>query len=270
MSSLLSKEISHFKTLASSWQNPNGPLYTLHRLNPTRLQYVRKFVQLNKGAVQQQHAQPQSHSTYYAPLVQNCLDIGSGAGIATKNLANWCENVTAMEPTEELIQYAPKMDNVTYVNGLVEELASQEGNRGKFDLVCALEVVEHVADLELFVKSISQVLQEGGTLVMSTLNRTNKSFWMGIIGAEYLSGIVPVGTHDWHQFVKPEELIQLLAKNGIEVVDVVGVIYNPITSEFRLDYDDVSVNYMLAARKVVKETKQEKELNERRSTSGSE
>jgi 2-polyprenyl-6-hydroxyphenyl methylase / 3-demethylubiquinone-9 3-methyltransferase len=179
----------------------------------------------------------------------SALDIGCGGGLVTEPLCRMGAAVTGVDAGPENIRIAKahgKAEGLTinYQATTAEALA----DAGKqYDLVTALEIVEHVADVPLFLQSCAALVKPGGMLIVSTLNRTPKSFMLGIVAAEYILRWLPTGTHNWKKFLKPSEIATPLTAAGLKVTDVRGLIYNPLTRQFSLSADDLDVNYFLTA-----------------------
>jgi len=238
---LIDEEVRRFAALGDEWWNPVGPMAALHGLNPTRMAWLRDAIARHfdrdlKGA---------------APLAGlTLLDVGCGGGLVAEPLARMGAEVVGLDPAPESIAVARAHAaatgaRLTYRAGLVEDLVA-EGAR--FDVVTALEVVEHVADLRAFVAAAAAAAKPGGLIVLSTLNRTLKSFALAIVGAEYVLGWVEQGTHRWEQFVTPAELAAALEAAGCRESERRGMVYDPLRRDWRLS-SDVSVNYCMAARK---------------------
>ena len=238
-SSVDPREVEQFARMAATWWDPRGPMAPLHKLNPVRLAYIRDQAAERFGR---------------DPKLLGCLkglrmlDIGCGAGILSEPLALLGANMVGVDPASENIEiaraHAAESDvTVDYRAGTAEALA-EAGER--FDVVLAMEVVEHVTDVPGFVATCASMVRPGGLLMMATLNRTLKSFALAIVGAEYVLRWVPRGTHQWDKFVKPEELETAIEDAGIRVIGERGVIYNPLADRWQLS-SDMDVNYMLAA-----------------------
>jgi 2-polyprenyl-6-hydroxyphenyl methylase/3-demethylubiquinone-9 3-methyltransferase len=232
-------EIRRFDALARTWWDPTGPMAPLHKLNPVRLGYIRSRV-CHHFALDEQTIRP------FAGL--RILDVGCGAGLLTEPLARLGACVTGLDPAEEALAVARRRAEeqdlvIDYRAATVEELVGEDG---RFDLVSALEVVEHVPDPDAFLQGCVRLVRPDGALVLSTLNRTARAFALGIIGAEYLLGWLPRGTHSWRRFRRPSELARPLRRAGAETVDVTGMVYDPLRDRFALS-EDVSVNYLLFA-----------------------
>ena len=232
-------EVARFDRLAERWWDPDGPMRPLHQLNPLRLGYVRDAIAGHFGR----------NIRGPRPLAGlTLLDIGAGGGLLAEPLARLGAEVTGLEPaaaTAAAARHHAEQGglSIDYRSETVEEVAAR-GER--FDVVTAMEVVEHVTDVGAFVKAACAVTNEHGILIVSTLNRTKRAFALAIIGAEYVLRWLPRGTHDWEKFVTPEELAGAIAAGGLAVADRTGVIYNPLTASWRLS-GDMSVNYMLTA-----------------------
>lgn len=235
-------EIRQFDALGDKWWDLQGPMKPLHRLNPVRLEYIRR-----------QAAQHFGRSPEALKILDglDVADIGCGGGLLTEPLCRMGANVTGVDAGVENIRVAKNHAkihglDIDYQATTVEELARA---KKKYDVVTALEIIEHVEDTRLFVRSCSELVKKGGMMVFSTLNRTPKSFLLGIVAAEHLLRWVPVGTHDWKKFVKPSELSRLFDENGVDVIDICGLVYTPLTQRFALDAADLKVNYLIVGRK---------------------
>ncbi|MGV6871169.1 bifunctional 2-polyprenyl-6-hydroxyphenol methylase/3-demethylubiquinol 3-O-methyltransferase UbiG [Pseudochelatococcus sp. B33] len=233
------EEVARFDRLAETWWDERGPMRPLHRFNPVRVAFIRDLAANRFGR----------DSRAEAPLAGlSVLDIGCGGGVLSEPLARLGASVTGLDPAERNLAVARAHAesqglSVDYRPETVESVAA----RGEaFDIVLAMEVVEHVADVDAFVGASCAVVKPGGLLVMATLNRTLKSFALAIVGAEYILRWLPRGTHDWHKFVTPDELAAAITRHGLAVTDRAGVVYNPLRDEWR-QAADLSVNYMLAA-----------------------
>jgi 2-polyprenyl-6-hydroxyphenyl methylase/3-demethylubiquinone-9 3-methyltransferase len=234
-----SAEIERFSRLASTWWDPRGPMAPLHKLNPVRLGYIRDKATAHFGR---------------DPKKLDCLkglrmlDIGCGAGILSEPLARLGATMVGADPSEENIAVASAHaeDNgveVDYRATTAEALAAASE---KFDVVLAMEVVEHVNDVGEFVATCASMVKPGGLMIAATLNRTLKSFALAIVGAEYVLRWLPRGTHQWDKFVKPVELERAIESTGLNVTGERGVIYNPLADRWQLS-SDMDVNYMLVA-----------------------
>ena len=238
---LIDEEVRRFAALGEEWWNPAGPMAALHGLNPTRMAWLRDAIARHFDRDLKGAAPPLAGLTL--------LDVGCGGGLVAEPLARMGAEVVGLDPAPESIAVARAHAEttgarLTYRAGLVEDLVA-EGAR--FDVVTALEVVEHVADLRAFVAAAAAA-KPGGLIVLSTLNRTLKSFALAIVGAEYVLGWVEQGTHRWEQFVTPAELAAALEAAGCRESERRGMVYDPLRRDWRLS-SDVSVNYCMAARK---------------------
>lgn len=235
------REVERFAALAAEWWNPRGKMKVLHKFNPVRLAYLRERIVAHFGL------DPKA----IRPLEGlSLLDIGCGGGLLSEPLARMGASVTGIDPAERNVRIASLHAEesgipVTYRATTAEALAD-EGAR--FDVVMAMEVVEHVADVGLFLARAAEMVKPGGLLVAATLNRTKRSFALAIVGAEYVLGWLPRGTHDWNRFITPDELELALEAGGLKVTDREGVVFNPLTDEWRRS-SDLSVNYMMVAEK---------------------
>lgn len=233
-------EIERFDALAEDWWDESGPMAPLHKLNPVRLAYIRDRLCHYLGRLPKERT----------PLSSlRILDIGCGGGLLSEPLARMGADVTGIDLAPSHIDGARRHAKETgldieYRVISVEDL-KEDGAR--FDVVCAMEVVEHVPNQRAFLRTAAKLVAPGGGLVMATLNRTARSFALGIVAAEYVLGWLPRGTHRWSRFLRPSEAARGLREGGLEVDDLAGVSYDPLRDRFRLT-SDVSVNYMLFAR----------------------
>jgi len=233
-------EVEKFSRISADWWDPTGPFRPLHRLNPVRLSYIR-----DQAAA---HFARDSRSVSpFAGL--SALDLGCGGGLVAEPLARMGAGVTAVDADAVAIGaarlHAVERDvAVDYEVGSSDELA-EAGRR--FDLVLALEIVEHVADRDEFLATLGALVAPGGLLILSTLNRTLKSLMLGVGMAEHVLRWVEPGTHDWRKFVKPSELARGLRGIGFGVGDLSGLVFDPLKGEFRLSDSDVGVNYFMTA-----------------------
>jgi 2-polyprenyl-6-hydroxyphenyl methylase / 3-demethylubiquinone-9 3-methyltransferase len=232
-------EVEQFARLGAQWWNPRGPMAALHKFNPVRLGYIRD--------------QATAHFSH-DPKKLDCLsglrilDIGCGGGILSEPLARLGAQVVGADPSEENIAVAAGHAkecgiSVDYRATTAEDLAAQGE---QFDVVLAMEVVEHVTNVEEFVATCASMVKPGGLMIAATLNRTMKSFALAIVGAEYILRWLPRGTHQWDKFVTPEELERALVAGGLRVIAERGVIYNLLADRWQLS-DDMDVNYMMVA-----------------------
>jgi 2-polyprenyl-6-hydroxyphenyl methylase / 3-demethylubiquinone-9 3-methyltransferase len=226
----------HFGNLAADWWDPKGASAMLHRLNPVRLRFVREMVDTHFGC----------DATARRPLAgRRALDVGCGAGLLTEPLARMGADATGLDAAPENIAAAALHSegqglSIDYRAGSVEDLRTDE----RFDLVCSMEVLEHVADPAAFVAGLAGALAKGGLLLLSTPNRTPLSK-LALVTVGEGAGMIPRGTHDWTKFVTPDELGVLLANAGLQVIETRGLSFDPRRG-FTLS-DDLRMDYLLAA-----------------------
>ncbi len=231
------RELAKFAALAAEWWDPDGQFRPLHRLNPTRLRYIRDHVCEHFG---RDPAAP-------APLAGlTVLDIGAGGGLLAEPLARLGAAVTGLDAVERNVRVAALHAEeaglaIDYRCATAEDLAQSAARR---DIVLNMEVIEHVANPRLFLAASGDLVRPGGLYFAATLNRTAKAFALAIVGAEYVLRWLPRGTHDWHKFVRPTELARDLKACGLEKLDLTGVRYRPWSDEWTLDPRDLDVNYM--------------------------
>ncbi len=230
-------DVARFAALADRWWDESGPFRALHRINPPRLAFIRDRAGRHFGAGGMR------------PLA-GCavLDIGCGGGLVAEPLARLGGAVVGLDAADENIRAARRHAAaqalaVDYRNATVEELVAEGA---AFDLVVALEVVEHVADQDAFLESCAALVRPGGLIVLGTLNRTLKALLLAVVGAEYVLGWIPRGTHDWRRFIGPDALGAALRRHGLVPEGVAGLSYAPLRAEWRLSHDP-GVNYLLSA-----------------------
>jgi 2-polyprenyl-6-hydroxyphenyl methylase / 3-demethylubiquinone-9 3-methyltransferase len=231
-------EVARFSQLSEEWWDPQGRMAPLHKINPLRLGWIRDT------ACRKFNRNPRSLKSLERMRI---LDIGCGAGLLSEPLARLGAQVIGIDPSESNIAAAKvhaARSNVLidYRATTVEEMGSLE----RFDIVLAMEVVEHVTDVGLFLQRCAELMKPQGMMVVSTLNRTLKSFALAIVGAEYVLRWLPRGTHQWSKFVTPAELAQHLHKSRLEIAEQTGVIYTPFADRWSLS-SDMDVNYMVTA-----------------------
>jgi 2-polyprenyl-6-hydroxyphenyl methylase/3-demethylubiquinone-9 3-methyltransferase len=235
-------EIERFSRIADEWWDPDGKFAPLHRFNPVRLGFVRDRICARFGRDPRQPAVLEG---------LRILDIGCGGGLISEPLARLGATVTGIDAAERNVAvarlHAERMRlAIDYRHTTAEDLRAAGES---FDVVLALEVVEHVADVDLFLECCAALVRPGGLLVMATLNRTTKAFALAVVGAEYVLRWLPRGTHDWRKFVKPSEAVRALRGSGLDVSELCGVAYSPLTGRWALAPSDLDVNYMLVAGK---------------------
>jgi 2-polyprenyl-6-hydroxyphenyl methylase/3-demethylubiquinone-9 3-methyltransferase len=237
-SSVDSAEIGRFSRLAETWWDSRGPMATLHKFNPVRLGYIRDQAAARFG---------RDAKNIGCLKGLRMLDIGCGGGILSEPLARLGADMVGADPADENIAVAAAhaADNDVAVDyrATTAEALAEAGEQ--FDVVLAMEVVEHVVDVDEFIATCASMVKPGGLMIAATLNRTLKSFALAIVGAEYVLRWLPRGTHRWDKFVTPAELEAAFEASGLDIIGERGVIYNPIADRWQLS-SDMDVNYMLA------------------------
>ena len=234
------KEIDKFSKLASEWWNPNGKFKPLHKFNPVRLKYIRDSV------VKEFKNKKIDQSLNNIKI----LDIGCGGGLLCEPLSRLGAKVVGIDASEKNIKIAKthaRQNNlkIDYYCASPEDF----NHKGKFDVILNMEIVEHVQDINFFLKESSKFLKKNGIMFIATLNKTLKSYIFAIVGAEYILRWLPIGTHDWTMFVKPIDLIKICKKNSLCLNEILGVKYNILTGDWKLSKDD-DVNYMARFKKI--------------------
>lgn len=234
-------EVARFSALAAEWWNPHGKFGVLHKFNPVRLGYISDQAAAHFGR------DPKGVKPFAGLRL---LDIGCGGGLLSEPMARLGFDVLGADASEKNIKTAATHAGemglaIDYRATTAEALAAAQE---RFDVVLNMEVIEHVADLNLFLKSCASMLKPGGLMFVATINRTAKAFALAIVGAEYVLGWLPRGTHDWAKFVKPLELDTALTRAGLEATHETGVMFNPLTGGWMLA-SDTDVNYMVTAKK---------------------
>lgn len=234
------QEIHRFNQLAQDWWDEKGPMRPLHAMNPTRLSYIRRHIDTL-------HDRKKYGQRALKKL--SILDIGCGGGLLSEPFARLGADVTGIDLSPDLI-------NIAKIHAAQEKLkidyqcldAKDLLNKKKrYDIVTALEVIEHVSDPAAFIKTATQLLKPKGTLFLSTLNRTPASYLTAIIGAEHILRWLPKGTHDWKKFIKPSEIYDYFRETDCQIHDISGLHYNPLNQSFSLKSHRLNVNYILCA-----------------------
>ena len=231
-------EVARFSQLSEEWWDPQGRMAPLHKINPLRLGWIRDT------ACRKFNRNPRSLKSLDHLRI---LDIGCGAGLLSEPLARLGAQVIGIDPSDSNIAAAKV--HAARSNVLIDYRATtveEMGNLERFDVVLAMEVIEHVTDVGLFLQRCTALMKPQGVMVVSTLNRTLKSFALAIVGAEYVLRWLPRGTHQWSKFVTPAELAQHLHKSRLEIAEQTGVIYTPFADRWSLS-SDMDVNYMVTA-----------------------
>jgi 2-polyprenyl-6-hydroxyphenyl methylase/3-demethylubiquinone-9 3-methyltransferase len=234
-------EVARFAALAADWWNPGGQMGMLHKFNPVRLRFIKE------AACRRFERDPKRLDSLGGLRI---LDIGCGGGILSEPLARLGAQVVGADPAVPNIEaakvHAEGAGLTLDYRATTAEALAEAGER--FDVVLAMEVVEHVADVALFVQRCAEMVKPGGLLIGATINRTLKSFALAIVGAEYVLRWLPRGTHRWDKFVTPDEFEMVLVRHGLDVFEQTGVVYDLLADRWQLAAD-MDVNYMLAAQK---------------------
>jgi len=240
MTTINKEEIQKFSILADEWWNVNGKFKPLHMFNPIRIEYILNEISKNFKL-----------SRNKKPMLKGLeiLDIGCGGGLISEPMARLGGEVTGIDASEKNIQIASlhgKKNNlkIKYLNNSPEELKEKE----KFDIILNLEVVEHVDNLDLYLQSCHNLLKKNGLMFTATINRTLTSYIKAIVGAEYILRWLPIGTHDWNKFIKPEELQKQLNDKKFFTKDLKGLDFNPIFNKWKQS-NNLSVNYIICSSK---------------------
>ena len=224
-------ELAKFAALAHRWWDPSGEFKPLHDINPLRLGWVQRIVGDLRG--------------------KRILDVGCGGGILSESMAASGARVTGIDLSDKALGVARlhKLESgadLEYRLVAAETLAAE--SPGAYDVVTCMEMLEHVPEPASVVAAVATLVKPGGTVVISTLNRNPKSYVFAVIGAEYVLGLLPKGTHDWSRFIKPSEIAAWGRRVHLELIEIIGMTYNPLSRQYRLERD-VSVNYLMALRK---------------------
>ena len=239
MSTINKKEIEKFSKIAEEWWNPHGKFKPLHKFNPIRIRYIKDNIIKNFNL-----------NLKDKPLKKiDILDIGCGGGLISEPLSRLGANIVGIDASKKNIEVAKlhakkKKLQINYICASPETLKIKK----KFDVVLNMEIVEHVEDLDFFIKKSSNLLKKNGLMFIATLNKTLKSYLFAIVGAEYILNWLPIGTHDWDKFVKPEDIIKICKKNNLFIKRIDGMKFNLLNDQWSLSKDD-SVNYITKFKK---------------------
>ena len=239
MNSINKKEIEKFSNMAAEWWDPEGKFKPLHKFNPIRIKYIKENI----------IKEFQLKNKKYPLSGINVLDIGCGGGLLSEPMCRLGANVTAIDASNKNIAIAnlhAKKNNlkINYICSSPEKLKTTK----KFDVILNMEIVEHVEDVDFFLKSCANLLKKNGLMFVATINKTLKSYIFAIIGAEYVLRWLPIGTHEWEKFVKPEELKRILIKNNLNLKKIDGMNFNILKDEWNVS-KDLSVNYIAEFKK---------------------
>ena len=233
------KEIEKFSKIAEEWWNPTGKFKPLHKFNPIRIKYIKDNLINDFNLINKKK-----------PLDGlKILDIGCGGGLLSEPMARLGAKVTGIDPVKRNIEIAKhhlkrsKLD-IKYFNFSPEKFKSNN----KYDVILNMEIVEHVENVDFFIKQSAKFLKKSGIMFIATLNQTLKSFFFAIVGAEYILKWLPIGTHDWQKFIKPAELIAICKKNSLNLKSLDGISFNPIIDKWNISVDK-SVNYIAKFKK---------------------
>ena len=234
MTSVNKKEIDKFSKMADEWWDPEGKFKPLHKFNPTRIKYIKENI-INNFKLKNK----------FRPLSGiNILDIGCGGGLLSEPMSRMGANVTGIDASDKNIKIAKlhSKKNKLKINYLCSSPEKLKITK-KFDVILNMEIVEHVEDIDFFLKSCSKLLKKNGLMFVATINKTLKSYIFAIVGAEYVLRWLPIGTHEWEKFVKPEDLKKILMKYDLSLNKLDGMNFNIIKDEWNIS-KDLSVNYI--------------------------
>ena len=234
------KEIEKFSKIAEEWWNPQGKFKPLHIFNPLRIKYIKDSII--------KHFKIKKKKLPLSGL--KILDIGCGGGLIAEPMSRLGANITGIDASEKNIKIAKahlkkNKLKINYKCASPENLNQKEN----FDVILNLEIIEHVEDVELFMEKSSKLLKKNGLMFVATINKTLKSYLFAIIGAEYILRWLPIGTHDWNKFLKPEELEKCLAEKSFKTIDVTGLEFIPFFNKWKRT-SNLSVNYIICSTKI--------------------
>lgn len=236
-STIVKSEIEQFQKDSAHWWDENGPFKPLHRMNPARLSFIKQEICTHFK---------RDYNSLDALKNLDIIDVGCGGGLICEPLSRMGGNVSGLDADEQAIDVAAAhaLQSGLQINYSAGELSNEER---QYDVVLALEILEHVSDVSLFISQLEKILKPDGLLILSTLNRTVKSYALGVIAAEYILRWVPRGTHSWNKFIRPSELSRYLRHFGMAPKNTSGIIFNPANNSFSLSPDDLDINYCLSA-----------------------
>ena len=239
MNTINKKEIEKFSKIAAEWWNPNGKFKPLHKFNPIRIKYIKDNI-IKKFNL---------NSSNKPLKTINILDIGCGGGLLSEPMSRLGASVVGIDASKKNIEVAKfhakkNKLKINYICASPEILKIQK----KFDVILSMEIVEHVEDINFFIKKSSELLKKNGLMFIATLNKTLKSYMFAIVGAEYILKWLPIGTHDWNKFIKPDELIKVTKINNLKLEKLDGINFDLLTNEWNLSSNN-SVNYIAKFKK---------------------
>ena len=235
MNSINKKEIEKFSKIAEEWWNPNGKFKPLHKFNPIRIKYIKDNIVKDFNL-----------KSYDKPLKNiNILDIGCGGGLLSEPMCRLGANVVGIDASKKNIKVA-KFHAKKNKLKIEYKVASPEmlKTKAKFDVILNMEIVEHVEDINFFIKESSKLLKKNGLMFVATLNKTLRSYAFAIIGAEYILKWLPIGTHDWEKFIKPADLVNISKNNDLTLKKLDGMKFNILNNSWKVS-SDTSVNYII-------------------------
>ena len=239
MNTINKKEIEKFSKIAAEWWNPNGKFKPLHKFNPIRIKYIKDNI-IKKFNL---------NSSNKPLKTINILDVGCGGGLLSEPMSRLGANVVGIDASKKNIEVAKfhakkNKLKINYICASPEILKIQK----KFDVILSMEIIEHVEDINFFIKKSSELLKKNGLMFIATLNKTLKSYIFAIVGAEYILKWLPIGTHDWNKFIKPDELIKITKINNLKLEKLDGMNFDLLTNEWNLSSNN-SVNYIAKFKK---------------------
>ena len=239
MNTINKKEIEKFSKIAAEWWDPNGKFKPLHKFNPVRIKYIKDNI-IKKFNL---------NSSNKPLKTINILDIGCGGGLLSEPMSRLGASVVGIDASKKNIEVAKfhakkNKLKINYICASPEILKIQK----KFDVILSMEIVEHVEDINFFIKKSSELLKKNGLMFIATLNKTLKSYMFAIVGAEYILRWLPIGTHDWNKFIKPDELIKIAKINNLKLEKLDGINFDLLTNEWNLSSNN-SVNYIAKFKK---------------------